>query len=97
MHLIAIIPMISRGLPGLRFADKCLKNTPLLSRLCLLYRKGCFNQGRKCLCGRLWQRGHEDCPSLQSPYQLTRSEMIGKAVMIKNLRREREDLKRKSK
>lgn len=92
-HLTAIINPKRRGLPGLRFVDRSLNVTAERSRLVILYRKGMFNWGRKCLCGMLWTRGHETCDRLDRVYDLSRAEKKDMSRVTVKLERERRRLR----
>ena len=82
-HLTRLIPMEARGVEGAPFADGILDAHEAASQGNLLsYRTGVFLHGRRCLCGDLFRRGHEDdCMFLESMICLSEDEVESMALM----------------
>ena len=85
-HLTSIIPFISRQVPGLRFADISLSASVYAQDLLFKYRRGQLLFGMKCICGKLFQRGHEEtCHALKISCQLSRQDREKKREMKSSL------------
>ncbi|CZR65588.1 uncharacterized protein PAC_15488 [Phialocephala subalpina] len=91
-HLTKIIPMYTRGGPGLRLADICLRGSnPKEQEILLKYRLSFLSEGSICKCGEVFHRGHETCPALGSWGKLSRAEKEVKGKIVKELKLERKE------
>ena len=68
------IPMASRGRNGLFFTDVSLSAPTRSQQDLLRYRLGLFQIRRRCRCGAIFVRGHENCSLLNIPALLSKAE-----------------------
>ena len=68
------IPMASRGRNGLFFTDVSLSAPGRSQQDLLRYRLGLFQIRRRCRCGAIFVRGHENCRLLNIPALLSKAE-----------------------
>jgi hypothetical protein len=82
-QLTALIPMESRTVPGLPWADITLGAPASAQGMLLQYRRGVFMFNSICACDPevRFHRGHESCPALRQPCTLTRVERREKRKM----------------
>ena len=86
-----LIPWESRQVPGLGWADRCLRAPKAVQELLLQYRQGLFMFNAECRCGPTirFHRGHEKCFALINRVRLTpdqerrKEEMEGRLGMVK--------------
>jgi hypothetical protein len=86
-QLTSLIPMESRRVPGLLLADISLAAPVSAQTMLLQYRRGVFMHNAVCACDSevRFHRGHESCPALNIPLQLTRVELVQKQEMQSEL------------
>jgi len=86
-HLTALIPFISRKVPGLFRADVSLSAPMPAQEMLFQYRHGMFMFNSSCICepNTRFQRGHETCRMLPYLVRLTKSERLKKAMMQEEL------------
>lgn len=82
-HLTSLIPMSSRNVPGLSFADISLAAPIPVQSMFLQYRRGVFMFNSRCACDPeiKFHRGHETCLALVTPFQLSREQRRQKLQM----------------
>jgi hypothetical protein len=82
-QLTALIPMESRTVPGLPWADIALGAPASAQGMLLQYRRGVFMFNSICACDPevRFHRGHESCLALRQPCTLTRVERREKRKM----------------
>jgi Reverse transcriptase (RNA-dependent DNA polymerase) len=77
-----IVPMSSRQASG---RDITLSAPIPAQRMLFAYRRNCFGQRKRCLCGKPYLRTHEICSHLPHPVRLSRAEREEKATMFAHL------------
>jgi hypothetical protein len=80
-----IIPTKSRQVPGLLLADITLAAPIPAQRMLFAYRRNCFGQKKRCLCGQPYLRTHEICSYLPHPTPLSLDDRRKKAQMFSHL------------
>ena len=74
-HLTSLIPLASRKVPGLQFADISLAAPIHTQGMQLQYRRGVFLFNMLCVCNERFQRGHEEkCQALSHIRPLNRQQ-----------------------
>ena len=86
-HLTSLIPMSSRKVPGLSFADISLAAPLPVQSMFLQYRRGVFMLNSRCACDPeiKFHRGHETCFALRTPLHLSREQRRQKLQMQREL------------
>jgi hypothetical protein len=83
--LTRIIPIESRKVPGLFFADISLAAPVPAQQMLLSYRRNRFGARKNCRCGKPFRRTHEICSHLPHPIHLSKAERADKAAMFAHL------------